>query len=342
MRCFGNGCSSSSVDFLFAALFLPANAMTFCRNPCYVQIYGFLTCLLLRWNWMLRFHWSRCLLLCASSCSLPALSLCQLQLLLLRLSTTRWASSIIVAFSIPESGPDSPGFPSACRHDTSDTQVWHRETHTAFKASVSEQVKFSCNNFELWSPLISIRIHVFSYLVFLKEEFQFQTEEPRPLNLCRSLRPSLHWLHFGKTERFEMLRCDFQNNSSNPLVILLRWTPRYLVDQPTQVISEDIKVFFCTFHFAIQPYYCRAVVSNKDLQDQENLLAWRFCRYLMSSINWTSPGRQRFLPPGVSATRQTQECLWCCAAAAPVDSGQEAALPSKTAKWWSSCHILSQ
>lgn len=88
------------------------------------------------------------------------------------------------------------------------------QTDTAFKASVSEQVKFTYNHFELWLPLSSTRIHVFSYLVFAQEELQLQTEEPQPLNLCRSLRPSLHRLHLGKTGNFEMLRCDFQNNSS--------------------------------------------------------------------------------------------------------------------------------
>lgn len=336
--CFGNGWNPSSLNFLLAALLLSAYGMTFCRNPCYVQISGFLTCLLMQRNQTVRFHLSRCLLMCASSCSRPALSLCELQLLLLRSSTMRWASSIIVASSIPESGLDAPGFPSACSRDTSDAQTWHRQTHTAFKASVSEQVEFSYNSFELRLPLSSSRIHVFSYLVFPQEELQLQTEEPQPLHLCRSLRPSLHRLHLGKTGKFEMLRCDFQH----PLVILLWWTPRYLVDQPTQVISEHIDVFFCAFHFGIQPFYCRSIVSNKALQDRESLWAWRLCRFLVSSVNWTSPGRQRSLPPGVSATRQIQECLRCGAAAAPVDAGQDAAFPAWAAKWWSSCHILFQ
>lgn len=212
--CFENGWNPSSLNFLLAALLLSAYGMTLCRNPCYVQISGFLTCLLMQRNQTVHFHLSRCLLMCASSCSLPALSLCELQLLLLRSSTMRWASSVIVASSIPESGPDAPGFPSACSRDTSEAQTWHRQTHTAFKASVSEQVMFSYNNFELWLPLSSTRIHVFSYLVFPQEELQLQTEEPQPLHLCRSLRPSLHRLHLGKTGKFEMLRCDFQNNSS--------------------------------------------------------------------------------------------------------------------------------
>lgn len=48
--CFGNGWNPSSLNFLLAALLLSAYGMTFCRNPCYVQISGFLTCLLMQRN----------------------------------------------------------------------------------------------------------------------------------------------------------------------------------------------------------------------------------------------------------------------------------------------------
>lgn len=172
-----------------------------------------------------RYNLSHCLHKCAASCSLSALSPCELQLLLRRSSTMRWASSL------PEGDSDSTGLSTACRHDISGTQTLDRQENTAFKLSV---LQFFNLNFNRWLYLM----HSFFFIPCISAK-RVSAPDRRAAaltsaSLFETFSPSITSWKDWKVFDF----CFVISKTSILWSFLLRWTPLYLVNQLLQVTSE--------------------------------------------------------------------------------------------------------